>query len=99
VTQNHNFHAPTYPRALNACYACHTEDFAVLPDQAKAMATTIDAGSTEWINQLDDTLQGASTTACITCHTDGATRGHAYQNSWAPQEFPEGRQTIIDAVQ
>jgi OmcA/MtrC family decaheme c-type cytochrome len=96
---NHNFHAPTYPRALNACYACHTPGFDVLPDQAKAMATTIDAGSTEWINQLDDTLQGASTTACITCHTAGVVRGHAYQFGWAPQEFPEGRQTIIEAVQ
>jgi len=96
---NHNFHAPTYPRALNACTACHTPDFAVLPDQAKAMATTVDAGSTEWINQLDDTLQGVTTTACITCHTDGAARGHAFQNSWTPQVFPEGRETIIDAAQ
>jgi OmcA/MtrC family decaheme c-type cytochrome len=99
VTQNHTFTVPTYPRALNACYACHTPDFDVLPDQAKAMATTIDAGSTEWINQLDDTLQGASATACITCHTAGVVRGHAYQFGWAPQEFPEGRQTIIEAVQ
>jgi OmcA/MtrC family decaheme c-type cytochrome len=99
VTQNHTFTVPTYPRALNACYACHTPDFDVLPNQAKAMATTIDAGSTEWINQLDDTLQGASATACITCHTAGVVRGHAYQFGWAPQEFPEGRQTIIEAVQ
>ena len=97
-TTNHNFHAPTYPRALNACTACHTEDFAVIPDQTQAMATTTDAGSDEWINQLDDTLQGAATTACITCHKDGASKGHAYQNSWTPQEFPEGRETIIDAV-
>jgi OmcA/MtrC family decaheme c-type cytochrome len=96
---NHNFSAPTYPRALNACTACHTEGFDVLPDGAKAMATTIDAGSEEWINQLDDTLQGVTTTACITCHTDSASRGHAFQNSWVPQEFPEGRQTIIDAAQ
>ncbi len=95
---NHNFHAATYPRALNACTACHTEDFAVIPDQTLAMATTTDAGSEEWINQLDDTLQGATTTACITCHKDGASKGHAYQNSWVPQEFPDGRQTIIDAV-
>jgi OmcA/MtrC family decaheme c-type cytochrome len=98
VTQPHNFHAPTYPRALNACYACHTTDFAVLPDQTQAMATTIDAGAAPWINKIDDTLQGAQTTACVTCHTDGATKGHAFQNSWAPQAFPEGRQTIIDAV-
>jgi len=45
----------------------------------------------------------------VTCHrgdTDGvydptdeaAVKGHAYQNGWFPQEFPEGRQTIIDSV-
>ena len=96
---NHNFHAATYPRALNACTACHTEDFAVIPDQTQAMANTTEAGSDEWINQLDDTLQGAATTACITCHADSASKGHAYQNSWEPQVFPEGRETIIDAGQ
>ena len=95
---NHNFHATTYPRALNACDACHTPDFDVLPDQVKAMATTVDAGSEVWDNQLDDVLQGASTTACVTCHKSGPAKGHAYQNSWVPQAFPEGRQTIIDAV-
>jgi OmcA/MtrC family decaheme c-type cytochrome len=98
VTQNHNFHAPTYPRALNACTACHAEGFAVMPDQTKAMATTVNAGSTAWGNQLDDTLQGAATTACITCHSGGPVKGHAYQNSWVPQVFPEGRETIIEAV-
>ncbi|NHA14910.1 hypothetical protein [Thioalkalivibrio sp. XN279] len=98
VEQNHTFHAPTYPRALNACYACHVEGFEVLPDQAEAMATTVDSGE-DFAGQIDDTLQGAQTTACITCHTDGATRGHAFQNSWVPQVFPEGRQTIIDAAQ
>ncbi len=96
---NHNFHAPTYPRALNACYACHTDGFAVLPAQDVAMATTVGAGGDDdYQNQIDDTLQGAQTTACVTCHTDGASKGHAFQNSWVPQEFPEGRQTIIDAA-
>jgi OmcA/MtrC family decaheme c-type cytochrome len=94
---NHNYHAADYPRALNACAACHVDGFAVLPDQAVAMATTIDAGSDVWEDQLDDVLQGAGTTACVTCHADSASKGHAYQNSWVPQEFPEGRQTIIDA--
>ena len=98
VTTNHNFPSATYPRALNACTACHTEDFGVIPDQTKVMATTTEAGGTEWENQLDDTLQGAATTSCITCHADGASKGHAYQNSWTPQVFPEGRETIIDAV-
>jgi OmcA/MtrC family decaheme c-type cytochrome len=96
--QPHNFHAPDYPRALNACAACHTPNFDVIPDQTEAMASTLDAGSITWEDQLDDTLQGAATTACVTCHADGASKGHAYQNSWTPQEFPEGRQTIIDAV-
>jgi OmcA/MtrC family decaheme c-type cytochrome len=96
--QPHNFEAPTYPRSLNECTACHTEDFMVIPDQTQSMATTTDAGSTEWLNQVDDVLQGAATTACVTCHTDGASKGHAYQNSWTPQAFPEGRQTIIDSV-
>ena len=94
---NHNFHAPTYPRLVNDCAACHVDGFAVLPDQAVAMATTVDAGSDVWEDQLDDVLQGAGTTACVTCHADSASMGHAYQNSWVPQEFPEGRQTIIDA--
>ena len=62
------------------------------------MATTVDAGSDTWEDQIDDVLQGTTTTACITCHTGGPTKGHAYQNSWEPQEFEEGRQTIIDAV-
>jgi len=96
---NHNFHTPTFPRSLNECTACHVEgsvDF--LPDQTKAMASTIEAGSEVWEDQIDDVLQGAVTTACTTCHADGPAKGHAYQNSWDPQEFPEGRETIIDAA-
>jgi hypothetical protein len=97
--QPHNFHSADYPRALNACMACHVEGLPVQPDQTKAMANTFEAGSTDnWKDQIDDVLQGAATTACVTCHADSATRGHAYQNSWDPQRFPEGRQTIIDAA-
>ena len=99
VTTNHNFHTPTYPRSLNECTACHVANLPVQPDQTKAMATTVEAGSTVWEDQIDDVLQGATTTACVTCHADTASRGHAYQNSWDPQEFPEGRETIIDAAQ
>jgi OmcA/MtrC family decaheme c-type cytochrome len=104
---NHNFHAPTYPRGEYDCAACHPATFAsVIPDQTEAMATTTGAGNEacepgtecDWSDQLDDTLQGAGTTACTTCHKDGATKGHAYQNSWEPQVFPEGRKTIIDSV-
>ena len=96
---NHNFHAPTYPRGLYDCAACHVDGTDFQPDQREAMATTVEAGDPlVWENQNDDVLQGAATTACVTCHADGAARGHAYQNSWEPQAFEEGRQTIIDAA-
>jgi OmcA/MtrC family decaheme c-type cytochrome len=96
--EEHHFHAPTFPRSLNDCMACHKDTFTVIPNQAISMASTLDVGSTEdYTEQTDDVLQGAATTACVTCHYNTATRGHAYQNSWEPQEFPEGRQTIIDA--
>jgi OmcA/MtrC family decaheme c-type cytochrome len=94
----HNFHSPTYPRSLNECAACHVATLPVQPDQTKAMASTQDAGGSVWDDQTDDVLQGAATTACITCHAAGPAKGHAYQNSWQPQEFENGRQTIIDAV-
>ena len=96
---NHHFESPTYPRALNDCAACHVADSVRFqPDQTKAMANTVEAGGTDWANQVDDVLQGAATTACVTCHAGGPAKGHAYQNSWAPQALEEGRQTIIDAA-
>jgi len=98
VTQNHNFHNPTYPRLENDCAACHAEDFAVVPDQAIAMATTLEAGVDPWTNQIDDVLQGAGAASCTSCHSDAAAKGHAYQNGWTPTTFPNGRQTIIDAT-
>jgi cytochrome c peroxidase len=95
----HNFHTPTYPQALNNCAACHVDGSVDdQPDQTQAMAVTREAGSTVWDDQVDDVLQGAATTACITCHADGPAKGHAFQNSWEPQEFEEGRETIIDAA-
>jgi hypothetical protein len=96
--QVHNFYSPTYPRAFNDCGACHVADFNQVPDQAKAVATTLDAGAAPWANQLDDVLQGAGAAACTTCHQGGATKGHAIQNGWEPRTFPNGRQTIIDAA-
>ncbi len=108
VLQDHHFHSPTFPRALNDCAACHVQDdpltedtdetfVKIFPDPTKAMATTVEAGAQPFEDQLNDVLQGVQTTSCISCHADSATTAHGWQNSWVPQEFPEGRQTIIDA--
>jgi hypothetical protein len=48
-----------------------------------------------WKNQLDDSLQGASAATCTSCHSSTDAKGHAYQNGWTPQTFPNGRQTIL----
>ena len=97
--QPHTFHTPTYPRGLYDCAACHVEDVQLLPDATKAMATTVETGEPPFGDQTNDVLQGVQTTSCVTCHADSAAKGHAYQNSWTPQAFEEGRKTIIEANQ
>jgi OmcA/MtrC family decaheme c-type cytochrome len=114
LCQPHTFHTPTYPRALYDCAACHVEDdpdtpadegFAVLPDATKAMASTVETGDAPFGDQLNDVLEGITASSCMTCHRSGvpseenALKAHAYQNGWEPQEFEEGRETIIEANQ
>jgi hypothetical protein len=97
--QTHNLHHPTYPRAANDCAACHGSiDFDTMVDQTKGVATTLDAGVSPWTNQLDDTLQGATSAACTSCHQSAPAAGHANSEAWVPTKFPNGRQTIIDAA-
>jgi OmcA/MtrC family decaheme c-type cytochrome len=98
ANQVHNFHSPTYPRLANDCAACHVAGFDTMVEQTKGMATTTNAGAAPWGNQLDDTLQGANSAACTSCHQDAASVGHANQNGWVPAKLPNGRQTIIDAA-
>jgi hypothetical protein len=97
VLQTHHYHEPTYPRGLYDCAACHVATVDLFPNPTKAMATTVESGQPPFAVNENDVLQGVQTTSCISCHADSATKGHAYQNSWTPQVFPEGRQTIIDA--
>ena len=94
--QVHTLYEPTYPREENDCLACHVAGFDQVPDQDKAVATTLDAGAAPWPNQVDDVLQGAGAAACVSCHQDSASKGHANQNGWVPQTFENGRQTIVD---
>jgi OmcA/MtrC family decaheme c-type cytochrome len=94
--QTHYFTAPTYPRPISECGACHVDGFQTIPDQAKAVATTLDTGSVLWQDLTDDVLQGAGAASCVSCHQGTDARGHAYQNGWTPQAFENGRQTIIE---
>jgi OmcA/MtrC family decaheme c-type cytochrome len=104
TTRVHNLHVPTYPRSLNDCAACHKPNTTGLPNQSIATATTINAGGTPWGNGNDDTLEGASAAACMSCHQSGnrfeqaVLKSHAYQNGWIPSTFPAGRQTLLDAA-
>jgi len=98
TTRVHNLHIPTYPRNLKECTACHKAGTYSVPDQAITVATTMNAGAAPWGNQLDDTLISTSTAACTSCHQSSGTKGHAYQNSFNPKAFSNGRQTILDAA-
>jgi hypothetical protein len=107
--QPHNFHTPTFPRGLYDCNACHEDGFATLfPDATKAMASTVETGEPPFDDRINDVLEGASSATCMTCHKQwssadkaeyNALGSHAAQNGWEPQEFEEGRQTIIEANQ
>ena len=76
-----------------------------MPDPTKAMASTVATGEPPFGDQLNDVLEGITASSCMTCHRsseraeENALKGHAYQNGWVPQEFEEGRQTIIEANQ
>lgn len=91
VTLGHNFHAPTYPRFLNDCQACHVAGGYGLPDQGVAVATTVDAGTVNHNsiadqaaqsiidngNQNDDVLISPATSACLSCHHTASPSGQA----------------------
>jgi hypothetical protein len=105
VTKNHNFIEVHYPRALNDCGACHVNGSEQsLPDPTRAVAVTYEAGAAPWNGLLDDKLIGPSTAACMSCHgsmdavTQFRLRKHAYDNGWAPSVFPNGRQSLLDAL-
>jgi hypothetical protein len=49
--QPHTLYHPTYPRRYNDCNACHTSTFAQVPNGAKSVATTLDAGASPWTTQ------------------------------------------------
>jgi OmcA/MtrC family decaheme c-type cytochrome len=94
--QPHNFITAHYPRNLNDCSACHPSTFSRIADQSKAAPTTVDAGAAPWDNQLDDTLMGATTAACTSCHRSAIAMLHAEKEGFAPSILEAGWQTILD---
>jgi OmcA/MtrC family decaheme c-type cytochrome len=102
VTRTHNLHSPTYPQTLKNCQACHKPGTEELPDQSKAVATTLDAGVAPWANQLDDTLQGPAMAACMSCHSSNelpiqaGLQAHAKQFGWAPTTSTNGRADFLN---
>jgi OmcA/MtrC family decaheme c-type cytochrome len=102
ANRTHNFHSPTYPKALNDCSACHVPGFAVLPDQTKAVATTLEASTAPYDNLLNDVLEGPAAAACMSCHQSSnsgeqaALKGHAYQFGFVPAVFPNGLVDVLN---
>jgi hypothetical protein len=76
--QTHNWTVVHYPQAPSECQACHAAGKYEAPDQTKAVALTIDPG-TSFTDQSDDTVIGPAAAACTACHTTAAVRSHANQ--------------------
>ena len=68
--QVHTWTTIHYPKPANDCFACHSDDatqFTAPADQTKAVALTVDAG-TSYTLQNDDLVIGPTAAACTGCH-------------------------------
>jgi OmcA/MtrC family decaheme c-type cytochrome len=92
-----------YPRPIADCTACHFEGTYDVPNQSKMVAVSLDSG-TDLADQNDDLLVGPASAACMSCHNSNdpfvqkALYTHADLNGFAPQEFPNGKQDVLDFV-
>jgi hypothetical protein len=77
-TQIHNWIVVHYPKPPSECLACHNAEAFEAPDQTKAVALTVDSGTSN-LDQSDDIVIGPTAGACTACHATAAVRSHATQ--------------------
>ena len=74
----HNWTVVHYPKPPSECLACHNAGAYEAPDQTKAVALTVDPG-TSFPVQSDDIVIGPTAAACTACHASAPVRTHANQ--------------------
>lgn len=72
----HNWTVVHYPKDVNECAACHNDEAYEAADQTKAVALTVDPG-TSYSDQSDDIVIGPSAAACLACHATAPVERHA----------------------
>jgi OmcA/MtrC family decaheme c-type cytochrome len=77
-----------YPKPASECLACHNAGAYEVPDQTKAVALTVEPG-TSWSSQTDDISIGPTAGACTACHATSVTRSHASKEGYLANVIKE----------
>jgi len=94
-TQTHTWTIIDYPKPANACLACHNAGLYEVPDQTKAVALTVEPG-TSWTSQTDDVSIGPAAGACTGCHASSVARSHAFRQGYIANVIKEEMLQLAD---